>query len=168
MHHHLGCLVRGSQRTEEDLRECCSAFWDLASSCYGPHGRSKVLQAHEQAGASIVTSISSRIALGEDSRTKPQRHISLFQNFCDHPCTSLRSAGTNFQSLMASLLVRSTITAQHESFQDGGLLSIMIASRYAQNTADTPGLQRRGPRVLDASRPPIRCTARNTGAACCC
>ena len=37
--HHLPTQVQGRQETDEALLECCRSWLQLASSCYGPHGR---------------------------------------------------------------------------------------------------------------------------------
>jgi chaperonin GroEL (HSP60 family) len=90
------------------LKSSCLVLHDIASKAYGPNGRPSMLQSGRitgpddlaQAGSSMVTSCSSRFA-----------------------------QGLRFTDRFSALLMQATVTSQNASYGDGGLLSLLLASR---------------------------------------
>ncbi|GAX83493.1 hypothetical protein CEUSTIGMA_g10918.t1 [Chlamydomonas eustigma] len=110
----LGRQITGYKETTEDLRQCCEELWLICSSSYGPLGRCKILQAYDDSGSSVVTSMSARLA-----------------------------QGINFKHRLLNLLVQTTIVPQHTYYGDGGLLSAMLASKFILAALEESGSRAR-------------------------
>ena len=96
----MGRVVLDEAAATELLQSICSSLHDIASAAYGPNGHTRVLQVQDGAGAGVVTSCSSRLA-----------------------------QGMRFTDRFSALLMQATVTSQNSSFGDGGLLSLLLASR---------------------------------------
>lgn len=108
----IGRVILDEAMSCQMLEASCLGLHDIASTSYGPNGRSIMLQsgsritgmesdsAHEVLGASIITGCSTRLA-----------------------------QGLRFSDRFSALLMQATVTSQNSSYGDGGLLSLLLSSR---------------------------------------